>query len=160
MRFPKPQRRHKFGAVRTADGFPSKLEAAVFQVLCLRERAGEIREIQRQARVDLGFGIAWKVDFRFTDTKTGEWVWAEAKGKWERDAALKLRMWENGAGPGDLEIWQGSYRNPVLVRIAKSILRHPACTPLSDRQSDKGEVAGELSNAAIANFGQVFKTEE
>lgn len=135
MKFPKPKRekltpaaklyqeamkkRSKFNAEKTGDGFPSKLEAAVFQMLLLRLKAGEIDDIQRQASVDLGFGIRWKVDFRFIDVKSGEFVWAEAKGKWERDAALKLRMWENGAGPGPLEIWQGDYRNPVLVRIVK-----------------------------------------
>jgi hypothetical protein len=109
--------RHKYGATRTADGFPSKLEAAVYQILCLRERAGEIKDIRRQHCVDLGYDIRWKVDFSFTECATGETVWAEAKGQWTADASIKLRMWKNGRGPGKLEIWRGDYRRPQLVEV-------------------------------------------
>lgn len=121
MRFPKPGRckRNKYGAVRTGDGFPSKLEAAVHQILLLREKAGEIQAIKRQASVDLGFGIRWKVDFCFIQCASGDVCYAEAKGRWTADAALKLRMWRNGAIQAPLEIWQGNYRKPELVEIVK-----------------------------------------
>lgn len=108
------EKRNKYGAQPT-DGFPSKLEAAVFQMLCFREKAGEIRDIQRQAHVDLGFGITWKVDFSAHHVATKQTFWVEAKGAWTEAALLKLRMWRNGAGPGPLEVWKGNYRKPELV---------------------------------------------
>lgn len=108
---------HKYGAVKTADGFPSKLESAVNQILFLRERAGEIRNIRRQHRVDLGFGILWKVDFSFELCATDETVFCEAKGIEDATYKHKVKMWRNGAGPGKLEIWKGDYRRPVLVEV-------------------------------------------
>lgn len=109
----------KYGAERvelpSGESFPSKLEAAVYEILRLRERAGEISEIKRQDSVSLGFGLRWKVDFSFTVNATGARQWAEAKGVWDRQAKRNLKMWDAGAGPGPLEIWQGSYRAPKLV---------------------------------------------
>lgn len=122
----------KYGAqpvtLPTGEAFPSKLEAAVYGLLKLRERAGEIIDIKRQASVALGFGLRWKVDFTFQDAKTGRQVWAEAKGAWDRQARRNLKMWEGGAGPGPLEVWQGDYRKPVLVRVVT-----PAQTPQDAR---------------------------
>jgi hypothetical protein len=117
--FPKPKARtkkSKYGAVKSGD-FPSKLEASVYQVLCLRERAGEIRDIKRQATVNLYGRLRWKVDFKFTLVATGEPVWAEAKGVWTRDAKMKLNLWRDGMGLGKLEIWMGHYLSPKLVEV-------------------------------------------
>jgi len=112
----KKAKKPKFGNVRT-DSFPSKLEASVFQVLCLREKAGEIRDVKRQPSVKLTPSITWKVDFSFTHSLTGETAYCEAKGKWTEAAGLKLRLWRDGFGPGPLEIWQGNWSRPVLVEV-------------------------------------------
>lgn len=108
---------NKYGALRTDDGFPSKLEKAVYEILCLRERAGEIRDIKRQATVHLYGRLKWKVDFSFTVVETGETVWAEAKGKWTEDARIKLNLWRDGLGPGKLELWEGKYQRPILKDV-------------------------------------------
>ena len=56
-----------YGAVRT-NGFSSKFESAVYDLLKLRERAGEIFDIRCQQPVVLQPGprtvkITWKIDF-------------------------------------------------------------------------------------------------
>lgn len=108
---------NKFGARRT-DGFASKLEAAVHQILRLREKAGEISDIQR-GRVELTCGITWNVDFNFIDKTSGKRVWCEAKGVETERYRLCLKLWRGGHGPGLLEIWKGNWRRPTLVEIVK-----------------------------------------
>ena len=109
---------NKFGNQRT-DGFSSKLEAAVFQILQLREKAGEIADIRQQVTVDLTCGIRWKVDFSFYDEAAMRRVWAEAKGCETDRYRICLKLWRGGHGPGDLEIWKGRWQNPTLVDIVK-----------------------------------------
>lgn len=116
LSFPKT---NKYGAVRTAGGFPSKLEASVYQVLCLRIKADDIRDLRRQRTVTLQEGpanqrITWKVDFSF-ETREGETVYVEAKGFETEAYLLKLKLWRHH-GPGPLEIWKsGGPGYPVLV---------------------------------------------
>ena len=112
-----PIRRNKFGAQRT-NGYSSKLEAAVRQILDLREKAGEISDIKRGA-VELTCGIRWNVDFNYLDVKTGKRVWVEAKGVETERYRICLKLWRGGFGPGVLEIWKGDWRRPVLVDIVK-----------------------------------------
>lgn len=100
-------------------GFDSKLEAALYQLLLLREKAGEIRDIETQVTVYLSpMRFMYRPDFRFVDVATGEQVYAESKGfetvQWKRN----YRTWKV-CGPGKLEIWKGSYRNPKLVEVVK-----------------------------------------
>lgn len=122
---PAAVKKNKFSAQKTADGFPSKLEASVYQQLLLRERAKDIKDIRRQHCVDLGLGVRWKVDFSFTECATGQTVWAEAKGIEDRGYKLKLKMWRNGAGPGRIEIWKGTWQRPHLVEVVvPSLVRH------------------------------------
>lgn len=125
MTFPK----NKYGAKKTLcslnHAHPSGLEASVCQILQLREKAGEIRNLKYQSTVHLGYGIKWKVDWGFeyhvlAHTGLGPcWVWspwfAEAKGAETRDYKLKLRMWKGGCGPAPLEIWRGTARRPMLT---------------------------------------------
>jgi hypothetical protein len=61
----------------------------------------------------LGFGIRWKVDFSFIEN--GQLVFAEAKGKEDRDFKLKFRLWKEGRGLGPLELWKGTAARPLLV---------------------------------------------
>lgn len=105
-------RKHKYGAVRTADGFPSKLERAVFETLRILEAAKEIKDIKRQQTVVLTDAhIRCKIDFSFINLKTGELEYAEAKGvegeRWRIIEAL-YRVY----GPAPLTVWKGSYTKP------------------------------------------------
>lgn len=105
---------NKYGAKKSGD-FPSKLEASVYQLLLLREKAKEISEIKRQVRVELTDAcIATKVDFSFTENSTGQTVFCEAKGVETERWNLIKRLWRfYGAGP--LEIFKGTYMRPQLV---------------------------------------------
>lgn len=82
----------KFHAKKTTvDGFTfdSKREAARYGELKLLERAGKIRDLQRQVRVELVppfncdgkhfRGIYYVVDFTYTDSEGSE-VWEDVKG--------------------------------------------------------------------------------
>jgi hypothetical protein len=113
--------RSKYGAVRTANGFPSKLEEAVYNLLLLRERSGEIKDIKRQQTVVLQQGgkdvrIAWKVDFSFE--KNGATHYCEAKGIETNDYVLKLKLWRKNP-PAQLEIWKGTHVRPFLSEVIK-----------------------------------------
>lgn len=116
---------NKYKAKRTGD-FPSKLEYAVHEILLLRQRAGKINDIKRQQKVILQDGgrdtnISWRVDFSFEEN--GETVYAEAKGIETGEYRLKLKLWRKNP-PADLEIYKGSWSNPVLIeRIKKNETR-------------------------------------
>jgi len=112
---------NKFKAQRTADGFPSKLEAAVYQLLLLREKANEITDIRRQHKVLLTKAeIPWKIDFSFTDIASGKTVYCEAKGVTDERFKLFQKLWPF-YGHGPLEVWRGSYLKPKLAEIIKQV---------------------------------------
>lgn len=109
-------KRNKFGTKKTADGFPSKLEASVYALLLLREKNGEISNIRRQHVVLLTKAdIKSIVDFSYED-KQGSTVWVEAKGFATDVWNIKKRLWRY-YGPGPLEIWKGNYMNPSLNEV-------------------------------------------
>jgi hypothetical protein len=107
----------KYQSTRTElDGrsFASKLEAAVYQMLKLRERAGEIRVLQAQDHIYLTDArIEYVPDFKCEYVATGEVFWAEAKGYADPKWPIKKKLWRF-YGPGPLELWTGNYRNPQL----------------------------------------------
>lgn len=106
--------------------FPSKLEAALYTQLLLREKAGEIKEIQCQYSVlvkdrcpHCGDGpYRWKVDFSALDAITDERLYFEAKGKEDSLYLRKKKMWKRNP-PGKLEIWKGSHKNLKLSEVIK-----------------------------------------
>lgn len=110
----------KFGARKTICSLrhehPSALESAVCELLILREKAGDIRNLKYQHTVTLDYGIKWKVDWSFEQSPDWHLRFAEAKGAKTRDFALKLRMWK-GCGAGPLELWRGTHRRPTLEKI-------------------------------------------
>lgn len=109
--------------------FPSKLEAAVYGVLKLRVLSGELRDVRLQHRIELEDKIGrqnWKVDFSATVVATGEIVWVEAKGNLKDRRYIRNRSLWRKDGPGVLEIWSGSYKNPEQV---DTILPKNATTP-------------------------------
>lgn len=94
--------------------FDSKLEAALFDELKLRERAGEISEIQAQDTVYLTLArIMYKPDFKFMNNSSGEYEWAEAKGFETTDYRIKRRLWQ-WYGPGKLYVYHGSHSRLML----------------------------------------------
>jgi|ERR1035437_5925085 hypothetical protein len=112
------QRKNKYGAIRTVCALghphPSKLESAVCQMLQIRVRAGEIKELKWQHTVELDYGIKWKIDWSFVDVKSGDLSFVEAKGVSTSDYKLKLKMFRE-CGLGPLEIWKGSSKKCYCV---------------------------------------------
>lgn len=117
-------RKNKYRAKPT-NGFPSKLESAVYDYLKRRELLNEIMDIKRQQQVVLQDGardvrITWRLDFSFVDCKTSEVIYAEAKGIETNDYKLKLKIWRK-LRPATLEIYKGTYARIVLAeRIEKN----------------------------------------
>lgn len=112
--------KNKYGARKTLCSLghphPSGLEASVCEVLSLRLKAGDIRNLKYIATVKLGYGISWKLDFSFEQSPDWHLRYAEAKGAETRDYKLKLRMYREGCGEAPLEIWKGNARRPMLVQ--------------------------------------------
>lgn len=111
-------------SAKRTNGFPSKLESAVFDILTLRERAGEITDIKRQQVVELQGGgrdtrITWRLDFSYTDVTNGKTVYVEAKGFEEQIYKRNLKMWRFNP-PAKLEIYKGSYKNVKLVEVIEA----------------------------------------
>lgn len=109
----------KFGNEKASlDGhsFGSKLEAAVYQLLKLRQRAYEIESIQVQDHVYLTDArIGYVVDFKCKKIDGTE-LWVEAKGFPNDRWPMKKKLWKY-YGPGPLEIWQGTHNRPKLTEI-------------------------------------------
>lgn len=105
---------NKYRAQRVG-GFGSKLESAVHDLLELRVRAKEIKDLKCQQTVRLTAAeITYRSDFSFVEIASGETVWAEAKGvETERWRIIK-KLWAF-YGPGRLLIFKGGYGNPKLV---------------------------------------------
>ena len=117
------RKKNKYHAKPT-NGFPSKLESAVYDILFLREKMGEISNIKRQQTVVLQHGgkakrIAIKIDFTFVKKATGVLWAAEAKGISTGEWRLKLKLWRE-VMPMPLELWKGDYRRPKLVEIIEA----------------------------------------
>ena len=92
--------------------FASKLEAAVFDILKLRERAGEISDIKTQEAVYLTLArIMFKPDFSYLENSIR--TYAEAKGMETPVYAIKRRLWAK-YGPSPLHVYKGTYKNPQL----------------------------------------------
>ena len=92
--------------------FASKLEAALFDLLKLRERAGEISDIKCQDSVYLTKArILFKPDFSYLEGDAR--VYAEAKGFETVVYAIKRRLWAK-YGPGPLHVYKGSYKQITL----------------------------------------------
>lgn len=104
---------------KPTNGFPSKLENAVHEILLRKEERGEIASIKRQQVVVLrdcehcGTRITWKVDFSYVDKKDFETVFVEAKGVETAEYRKKLKLWKKSP-PFKLEIYKGAWQRPML----------------------------------------------
>lgn len=93
------KRRSKFGAVKTTvDGieFDSKAEARRYSELRLLERAGKIRNLERQVRYDLdvnGVRVGfYKADFRYWDQASSQQIVEDVKGMRTPVFAIKAKL--------------------------------------------------------------------
>jgi hypothetical protein len=104
----------KITSQTTGRSFGSKLEANLFELLLLRERAGEIKELKQQVRVPLTKAeIVYIPDFSYILTATEIKEYAEAKG-FETDAwRIKRRLWMH-YGPGTLKVYKARGTTPFL----------------------------------------------
>lgn len=109
---------------KPCEGFPSRLEKAVHDILKREEELGRITAIKRQQVVVLrdcehcGTRITWKVDFSYVDKKDFETVFVEAKGVETAEYKRKLKLWKK-APPFKLEIYKGSWQRPKLVETVE-----------------------------------------
>ena len=93
------------------------------------QKRGEIADLKCQQTVKLTDAeIKYIADFSFIDPKTGERVFAEAKGFPTPEWKLKKRLWEY-YGPGTLMIYQGSEKRirlteTLTVKKKKEALPH------------------------------------
>ena len=115
-------KKSKYGNSRIKDGdrsFGSKLERTVFEILLLRQKAGEIIEVKCQPHVTLD-PIGWKCipDYSFVWTDTGKLFYCEAKGC-EVDRWLATKALWKIFGPAPMEIWVGDWKKPFLKEVIK-----------------------------------------
>lgn len=112
--------------------FASKLEAAVYQILKLREKAREIDIVNYQSHVYLTKArVHYIPDFRIFDYKINDFAWVEAKGFETPEWRIKKRLWGH-YGPGQLEIYRGSEKRPFLdetikIKENEDTIQCPAC---------------------------------
>lgn len=109
----------KYGNKKTEHAghwFDSQLEKALFDLLSLRERAGEIRDLAHQpGTVFLSEArIQYRPDFRFTNCQTEQVEYAESKGFQDQKWPLKKKLWTK-YGAGTLYIYMGTARSLKLV---------------------------------------------
>lgn len=93
------RKRNKFGATKTTvDGieFDSKAEAKRYGELRLLEKAGRIRNLERQVRYDLEInGVKlgfYKADFRYWDQGSSQQIVEDVKGVRTPVFALKAKL--------------------------------------------------------------------
>jgi transcriptional regulator with XRE-family HTH domain len=129
------------------ESFDSKLEGAVYLILLSRQAAGELDVIQRQDTIYLTryARVRYIPDFKCRCRRTGDFFWVEAKGYPDKRWPTVKKLWR-GYGPGRLEIYTGSYKNPQLnpkdILIPKIILGGEV--PSSEADSQGFEEESEL----------------
>jgi len=128
LRFPKKRDMtagNSYGAKRVEHAgrsFASKFEAAVFDMLWLREKAQEIRDLVCQVHVHLTAAkIVYIADYSWIECANDQRLYGETKG-YETDVwRIKRRLWQH-YGPGPLLIWRGSHRK---YRLHETIVPQP-----------------------------------
>ena len=116
-------KKSKYGNTKTKDqagrSFGSLLERSIFDILKLRERAGEIKVIKQQPHITLE-PISWNLvpDFECVDMKTGKTFYVEAKGFSGERWLCSKKLWPHFAFC-DMEIWMGDWKRPFLKEVLK-----------------------------------------
>jgi len=108
---------HAKKAHRAGRSFDSKAEASLYDMLWLREKAGEITELKCQVQIHLTRArIIYKPDFSFIEND--KLIYAEFKGFSTAIWALKKRLYKV-YGPGPLRIYGGK---AGYVRFTEEII--------------------------------------
>lgn len=130
----KKKKRHKYSAIKStsSDGmytFPSRLEKRTYEHLRLLEKAGEIKFLKTQVRVEMtDASIIYMVDFLIYDLARSEEVWVEAKGIETDVWRLKKRLWKY-YGPGRLQIYRAHPSQGCILSeeiVPKGYVHHSA----------------------------------
>lgn len=109
------KRKPQSGELR-GGGDGSKLETAVKEIYQRSQDAGEISELRFQPLVYFSCGMRWRPDAVYFCHARNTRVWVEAKGLSGKNYLICKKLWEDGYGPGPLEIWKGSFQRPLLVQ--------------------------------------------
>jgi len=113
--------RYKSRKVQTPHGImDSGAEADYYELLLLREKAGDIKDLIRQVPVYLFIGRYrhMRVDFRYFDNHIGEMVWDEYKGAETAEWRMKRDLWA-AYGPGLYRVTRkihGAFENFLEIR--------------------------------------------
>jgi hypothetical protein len=123
------ERGNKYGAKRTeiqGRSFMSGGEADCFRWLELREKSGEIKNLQTQVSVRLTKAeLRWVLDFTWEDPRTGETIFADFKGAITERWRILEKLWPH-YGPGRLQVISGS---GMRMRVAKEIIPTVSMAP-------------------------------
>lgn len=110
--------------------FASKLEGAVYDMLYMKEKTGQIQINKIQAHVYLTDArILCIPDFLTTNLETGEQEYVEAKG-FSTDRFLMIKKLWQYYGPAKLLIYKGTYKNiflaeEIIPKTVKQLLLIP-----------------------------------
>ena len=126
---------NKYGARRAVDRngrmYDSTAERDRAEELRLLEKAGEIRNLQAQPRLELERGIFYKPDFAYEEQVYGSayWrpIWEDVKGVVTERFRLICKLWALH-GPGVLRITQRRSRKDGF-RVTREILPKGDETP-------------------------------
>jgi hypothetical protein len=120
----------------------------LYEELLLREKAGELADIERQVRVSLTRAkIIYIADYRALDVARQKRIYFEMKG-FETDVwRIKRRLWTE-YGPSELHIFKGDYRRIKL---------HEVITP-NDSTQDKADDCDESPFCPFCKRGGVIRT--
>lgn len=106
------QRKSKFNSQKT-NGFPSKLESDLYEILKKLEEQGQIKELRRQDNVHLTKAkILYIPDFSFYEDDKK--IFAEAKGIETDVWRIKRRLWKC-YGPAELRIYKRRGKTDVYL---------------------------------------------
>ena len=110
----------KARTTKASDGTlcPSALHCAVYEMLLLRQRAGEIENIRHEQKTHICGDLYWHVDYVVFDKLRGVDVGFEAKGREFERYRAQVQAWR-GVGPFDVEIWVGDWRRPKLKKTIR-----------------------------------------
>lgn len=95
----------------------SKLERAVYAILLLKERAGEISNIRTQVEIDLlpAGHMTHKIDFVVFEKKRGIDIGIEAKGGQRDQTWHEKKKVYRCVGEFPVQLWGGSHLRPMFI---------------------------------------------
>ena len=100
--------------------FDSKFEAHIAYELCVRQRAGEIKDLKFQVTAHMTEAdITWCIDFCYTEK--GELIYHEAKGDPTGEYKLKLKLYKV-YGPARIRITSGTVSERRTVEYYPRLL--------------------------------------